>query len=347
MHLLFEGVFHLEISLLLSELISQEHCSLPYLNTQIEAHLFHFSCSSDKFARLTSATDFPYKSAQMWIFAFHLPAFVADKVPAESQHWKSFILLLQISQLIMSPFVTDADIIRLEELIASHHDLFVTLYPNNVTPKVHFLIHLPQQMRSFGPARNHACFRLESKHQTAKARQYNFKNICLSISKRFSLVQSCDLFDDQGLPRTFKEPFHTIGPRKVARITTADGFLDGYSCQAAASKSVEMRTGCFIFWRSPAGGKDCIYRVTDLFVSCLTDHSDLYLQVQVCNVTFDSHRNVLIVTDTSLATHVVTHSALLYPWPLIDVTSNDTTALIGKSISFLNFAAVANVGQQQ
>jgi hypothetical protein len=67
-----------------------------------------------------------------------------------------------------------------------------------------------------------------------------------------------------------------------------------------------------------------------LYLSChqfihvwLTDHSDLYLQVQVCNVIFDSQWNVLIVTDTSLATHIVMYSSPLHPWPLIDVTSND------------------------
>ena len=63
---------------------------------------------------------------------------------------------------------------------------FIVLYPDvNPTPKMHFLIHLPNQMKEFGPPRLAACHRMEAKNFESKEHNFkNFRNICKSVSYR-------------------------------------------------------------------------------------------------------------------------------------------------------------------
>jgi len=53
----------------------------------------------------------------------------------------------------------------LEVLTAVHNAEFCKLHADeSFRPKLHYLIHYPDQMLNFGPLRNHWCMRFESKN---------------------------------------------------------------------------------------------------------------------------------------------------------------------------------------
>ena len=63
---------------------------------------------------------------------------------------------------------------------------FIILYPGiTPTPKMHFLVHFPNQMKLFCLLRLHCTMRLEAKKRNVKKNKLkNFKNICKSVAFR-------------------------------------------------------------------------------------------------------------------------------------------------------------------
>lgn len=69
-----------------------------------------------------------------------------------------------------------------------------TLFPdNNITPKQHYLIHAPSQIKLLGPMVRHMCMRFESKHCFFKqwASKINLKNVCKSLIRHNQMYESC------------------------------------------------------------------------------------------------------------------------------------------------------------
>ena len=63
-----------------------------------------------------------------------------------------FILLKKILDFVMCPNLTKNRCASLKLLIKEHHDLFVRLYGQTaLIPKMHFLIHYPDQIETVGP----------------------------------------------------------------------------------------------------------------------------------------------------------------------------------------------------
>jgi len=72
----------------------------------------------------------------------------------------------------------------LEVLTAVHNAEFCKLHADeSFRPKLHYLIHYPDQMLNFGPLRNHWCMRFESKKWIFKQKRwFNFRNLALSLA---------------------------------------------------------------------------------------------------------------------------------------------------------------------
>ncbi|KAK0138672.1 hypothetical protein N1851_024793 [Merluccius polli] len=65
------------------------------------------------------------------------------------------------------------------------------LFPdNNITPKQHYLIHVPSQIKLQGPMVRHMCMRFESKHCFFKqwASKLNLKNVCKSLIRHNQIL---------------------------------------------------------------------------------------------------------------------------------------------------------------
>lgn len=91
---------------------------------------------------------------------------------------------IKLTLLVMSPIASFDTVETLEQLNYSFIYNFKKLHPDiPAFPKLHYLIHMPQQILNFGPGRNHMCTRMEAKHSLFKNKKWrNFKSLPLSIA---------------------------------------------------------------------------------------------------------------------------------------------------------------------
>ena len=70
---------------------------------------------------------------------------IGSLVPDVDGHWKNYLLILEISQLLLAPEILKDEVGYLGVLINEHHVAFAQLYPNeSIIPKMHYLIHTPR-----------------------------------------------------------------------------------------------------------------------------------------------------------------------------------------------------------
>ena len=95
------------------------------------------------------------------------------------------MLLSNIVDIIMCPWSSADFCALLKMLITEHHQTFLTLYSANaVIPKLHFVLHYPEQITNVGPMVRTWNMRSEAKLNDFKqaSRLGNFKNIAFSIA---------------------------------------------------------------------------------------------------------------------------------------------------------------------
>jgi len=190
MHDILEGVARYEVRAMLHLfIVSRKLFSLEELNSRIQNFEYSYSERKDKPQLLDKQSLEPgstlgQSAASMKTFMTLLPCLIGDRVPVGDCHWVNFLRLLQILLLSLSPVVSEKTIQNLEMLVAVHNAEFCKLYENeSFRPKLHYLVHYPDQMINFGPLRNHWCMRLESKNGFFKQKRwYNFRNLPLSLA---------------------------------------------------------------------------------------------------------------------------------------------------------------------
>lgn len=99
--------------------------------------------------------------------------------------------------------IREEDINNLEHLIQIFCLQFQDLYPNELVPKFHFLIHLVLYLRMFGPLRQQSCFRFERQYAYFKGLVpvvRNFKNTAMTMCYRHQARLCTRLNSFQGMP---------------------------------------------------------------------------------------------------------------------------------------------------
>ena len=77
----------------------------------------------------------------MWLLGRLLPLMIGYWVPEEDEHWLSYLLLLDIVDILFAPDISPV-------LIEDHHNEFTVIYPSNpVIPKMHFMVHMAELIR--------------------------------------------------------------------------------------------------------------------------------------------------------------------------------------------------------
>ncbi len=142
----------------------------------------------------------------MWLLGRSLPLMVGMHVPSDDQHWVCYQLLLGILVLSTSFEATDDTVALLTKLVQDYLVIFNRLYPCSITPKLHYMLHLPEQMLRYcmtswnqfyvwfliglhGPLRHQWCMRYESKNACIK--QLVGKNLTKSVS--ISCLCACNI----------------------------------------------------------------------------------------------------------------------------------------------------------
>lgn len=120
------------------------------------------------------------------VFTAFSAFFIGDFVSEESQHWKLFLLLRHICDIVFAPVTTIGMAIYLKQLIIDHHKLFKTLYPERkIVPKHHLMTHYWRLMIQFGPLVRLYCMRFKGKHGPLKRHAHivcNFVNISKTLA---------------------------------------------------------------------------------------------------------------------------------------------------------------------
>ena len=75
-------------------------------------------------------------ASETWTFVRLLPLLVRDLVREDNEHWNLYLVLLQITEIVMAPRTTLSLAAHVRQLIAEHHSLFKTLYPDRPHTKV-------------------------------------------------------------------------------------------------------------------------------------------------------------------------------------------------------------------
>lgn len=183
MHDLLEGIVHDELTHLLNHCLSWKHFKLENLNERILSFDYGYSESSNKPAVIDSVSAFVIK---MWLLSRSLPLLIGHFVPVDDMGWQCFGLLLTILDICTSHSISADSVAYLITLIEEHHTLFKEVYPHaSFTPKMHFLVHYPEQILRFGPVIYSWTMRYETKLKLCKqaAKFGNFKNISPKTSK--------------------------------------------------------------------------------------------------------------------------------------------------------------------
>lgn len=225
MHDFLEGVVPHVIKLLVRSLHREKIVGVQNVCVALAGFTFGHNDSSSKPApiseRLVLDAKLAGKAVEKWTLFRTLPFIIGHKIPENNKTWQLFLCLREIGEIILAPTIGASWISYLDCLISSFLTDFRRLFPNNVTPKVHFLLHYPRLIQEFGPPRAHWCMRYEAKHLYFKKVadiNCNFKNICASLATRNQFRQC---WDWQSGSKFEREKTLAVSPLKYQELDIA------------------------------------------------------------------------------------------------------------------------------
>lgn len=75
-----------------------------------------------------------------------LPFIIGEYVASDDEHWECFLLLWDISSMACAFEVSESDATHLAWLVETYLEGYKSLYETSLIPKMHYLVHLPQQI---------------------------------------------------------------------------------------------------------------------------------------------------------------------------------------------------------
>lgn len=350
MHILLEGLVPKEITQFLNVAVKKKKWfSRKQLNNALKNFHFHSSVSRSNYPR-PFETDLQViaSASTALILILHFPLIVHPLLPAEAAMFvKCLIHLAQITQISLSPVVRADTACDLEELIAEHHRMYCMCYGSDaLTAKHHMLIHIPDQIRNFGPGRHHWTMRMESKNSIPKGKKYfNFKNIPYSVACYYQINQSFALWHGSGKAKTLCS-HETLSSKAKGQFVLDKRFLavgirdyvgkTGLSVDVVHVNKVKIQPMDILLAASSSGG-ELFAKVNEIVV-----YEDIafFVCMLMSAVHHDSARNVFALKETGL-TKVVRSSQFLHPWPIYTYPEADCVLAIPPSIHFSSHLSLA------
>lgn len=206
MHVLLEGSVQYEVRYILQHYFDTGLVTLRQLNTAFSQLSLGYHDEKNRPPPLRESAfngQDTYKmkqtAEQARIFLKNLPFVLMRFIPIEDLYYQLLLQITLIVQICFSPVTSVTRIHELQDVIELHLRSFKDLFPTvNITPKMHYMIHIPDQMLRLGPLVRHSCMRFEARHRYFKdiAPLQNFKNICLSLAERYQLDDCANLSND-------------------------------------------------------------------------------------------------------------------------------------------------------
>lgn len=314
MHDFLEGVVPHVIKLLVRSLHREKIVGVQDISVALAGFTFGQNDASSKPApiseRLVLDGRLAGKAIEKWTLFRTLPFIIGDKIPKDNKTWQLFLCLREIGEIILAPTISASWISYLDFLISSFLVDFRRLFPNKITPKVHFLLHYPRLIEEFGPPRAHWCMRYEAKHlyfkQVAEI-NCNFKNICLSLATRNQFRQCWDWlsgnkFERQRSSAVSPLKYHELDivvkeKLRLANVTEEETF---WTCKEVDIDTVTYSVGdCFIL--------DLFQDEIPLFIKVtqiLNARANWFIVAELLNtLSFDAHFHAYEVSPT--ANHIL------------------------------------------
>lgn len=119
-------------------------------------------------------------ASESLFFTRYFCVIVGDSVDQKSKMWQLYIGLRKIVDIWTILKLTNSDLLRLEQIITEHHDLYKKHY-GELKAKFHFLLHYVRSISRNGPPMKTDSIRFESKHQDVKKiilASHSKKNLC-------------------------------------------------------------------------------------------------------------------------------------------------------------------------
>ena len=193
MHDVLEGLMSVIISVVIKHYVRTGAISIKALNNRISNFQFGISDKCDKFGLFP--LDFVSrdravsgKAVEKWCLFRLLPLLIGDVVGAEDKIWQLYILGREICEIVLAPILDPAWLPYLELLISHHHTLLKDVAPKAFIPKMHFIVHYPRLLLTFGPLRHLWTMRFEAVHQYFKQlvkKTKSFVNVTATLCSRF------------------------------------------------------------------------------------------------------------------------------------------------------------------
>lgn len=213
MHDLFEGICHYDLCHIIRYYIDTAKLfSLETLNSR----KMNFNYGQIEIGNISppitalhlKKNHLKMSAREVMTFMHFFSLIIGDLIPESDEVWELFLLLLKITDILLSYTFTENAISYLKQLISQHNLLYLTLFNDNLKPKHHFLVHYPTIIQNSGPPRHYWCFRFEGKHRELKmyARSTTSrKNITLTLAKKYQFKFAYNLMKDLDKKIIFKD----------------------------------------------------------------------------------------------------------------------------------------------
>ena len=131
MHDVLEGVAALEVKLLLSYCISSKYLSLDDYNKRLVKFNFGYT-ETDKHVLLVTSRFAKQKfikssASQMLTLMRNLPFLIGSSIPEGDEHWRCYLILRKILDIILCPMLPLSVCATLKELNTQHHKIYVSI----------------------------------------------------------------------------------------------------------------------------------------------------------------------------------------------------------------------------
>ena len=193
MHIILEGALSRALFFVITYFINNNAFTLNDLNAFILNFNYGYAERKDKPVYISPEylrnphENLGQSAAQIWllsrVFVFFAEPF-ADEYP---DVWRVLLTILEIKAICLSKKISINILGYLKVIIEEHLQLFKNILNEDITPKQHYLIHLPSQILQFGPLVRAWAMRFEAKHQQFKKMPKitkNFKNLPKTLSQR-------------------------------------------------------------------------------------------------------------------------------------------------------------------
>lgn len=196
MHDLYEGVIPFVMKHVIRHIVSSGFLTLEQLNERLAKFPFQAGDKKSRLPLLSRAAVFGKtaikgSAAENLCFFRFFSFLVGDKVPRENSAYQVYLELRAIVDIILAPQVSEGAAAYLKVCIEDFYKAFRETFSDvNIIPKMHYVIHYPRLLVSYGPLSKLSCMRFEAKHQFFKSvcrKVRNFRNITATLSRRHQM----------------------------------------------------------------------------------------------------------------------------------------------------------------